>query len=308
MAGLPIRVLVVDDFHPWHKFYSRELQKQANLQIIGYVSDGLKAVQEAQELQPDLILMDVGLPTLNGIEATRRIGEVCPTCKILFVSTHPDADIVLAAINNGAGGYLLKTDASFELWPAIKAVLEGELFISPRLAVDIPVPPKAGASQSGPPTDSNAYLRLSKSPHISEFLEAIIKTTGVDFAFVKLYDSTNHVLRIVAQHGFRSEFVERFNAMGDVHSACNESMNERSRIVVTDVAIDPVFADDLKDLLLQSQVRSLQSTPLIDSSGNFVGVVSTHCRRPGIPSLDVLMQIDNLATGFLAKITDGASM
>lgn len=60
-------------------------------------------------------------------------------------------------------------------------------------------------------------------------------------AEIKLYDSTNHVLRIVAQHGFRSEFVERFNAMGDVHSACNESMNERSRIVVTDVAIDPVF-------------------------------------------------------------------
>ena len=78
-----MRVLVVDDNEPWRRFFSTELQKQPELEIIGQVSDGLEAVQKAQQLQPDLILMDIGLPTLNGIEAARRIRDVSPTSKIL---------------------------------------------------------------------------------------------------------------------------------------------------------------------------------------------------------------------------------
>jgi len=70
------RVLVVDDYEPWRRFVSAEIHKKPELQIIGEVSDGLEAVQQAQQLQPDLILLDIGLPELNGIEAARRIREV----------------------------------------------------------------------------------------------------------------------------------------------------------------------------------------------------------------------------------------
>ena len=129
-----IRVPVVDDYEPWHGFVSTTLGKEKELEIVGRVYDGLEAVQQAQELQPDLILMDIGLPTLNGIEAARRILKVAPTSKILFVSENRSPDIAEEALSNGAGGYVVKSDAGSELLPAVKAVLEGKRFISASLA------------------------------------------------------------------------------------------------------------------------------------------------------------------------------
>jgi DNA-binding NarL/FixJ family response regulator len=110
------------------------LRKEQGLQVIGEASDGLQAVQQAQELQPDLILLDIGLPTLNGIEAARRIRKVSPASKILFVSENRSAGIAEEALSTGAGGYVVKSDAASELLPATKAVLEGKRFISARLA------------------------------------------------------------------------------------------------------------------------------------------------------------------------------
>ena len=133
--GAPlISVLVVDDYEPWRRFASTALLKQPELRVIGEVSDGLEAVQQAQQLQPDLILLDVGLPTLNGIEAARRIREVSPSSKILFVSENRSPDIAEAALSTGARGYVVKSDAAGELLPAVKAVLDGKCFISASLA------------------------------------------------------------------------------------------------------------------------------------------------------------------------------
>jgi len=129
-----IRVLVVDDNEPWRRFASTTLLKQAKLQVIGQATDGLQAVQLAQELLPDLILLDIGLPTLNGIEAARRIREVSPASKILFVSENRSPDIAEAALSTGAGGYVVKSDAAGELLPAVKAVLDGKRFVSASLA------------------------------------------------------------------------------------------------------------------------------------------------------------------------------
>jgi len=89
-----VRVLVVDDNERWRRFFSTTVQKRPELQVIGEASDGLEAVQKAQQLQPELILLDIGLPTINGIEAARRIREISPTCKILFVSENRSFDIV----------------------------------------------------------------------------------------------------------------------------------------------------------------------------------------------------------------------
>jgi len=129
-----IRVLVVDDYEPWHRFVSTMLGEQPELRIIGEVADGLEAVQQAQGLQPDLILLDIGLPTINGLEAARRIRECAPQAKILFVSENRSSDIAEEALATGASGYLLKSDAGSELLPAIKAVLEGKRFIGASLA------------------------------------------------------------------------------------------------------------------------------------------------------------------------------
>ena len=134
MGKTSIRVLVVDDYKAWRSFFSTALQKKPELQIIGQVSDGLDAVQQAQELQPDLILLDIGLPTLNGIEAARQIRNVSRASKILFVSETRSPDIAEEALSTGAGGYVIKSDAGSELLPAVKAVLEGKRFISASLA------------------------------------------------------------------------------------------------------------------------------------------------------------------------------
>jgi CheY-like chemotaxis protein len=92
--------------------------------------DGAEAVQQAQELQPDLILLDIGLPTLNGIEAARRIRKVSTMSKILFVSGNRSTDVVEEALSTGASGYVVKSNAGSELLPAIEAVLRGKQFVS----------------------------------------------------------------------------------------------------------------------------------------------------------------------------------
>jgi DNA-binding NarL/FixJ family response regulator len=89
-----IRVLVVDDFEPFRRLVAKVLQRQPELQIICEVSDGLEAVQKAEEMQPDLVLLDIGLPNLNGIEAAQRIRELSPKSRILFVSQETSSDLV----------------------------------------------------------------------------------------------------------------------------------------------------------------------------------------------------------------------
>ena len=129
-----MRVLVVDDNGPWRRFFSTTVQKRPELQLIGEASDGLEAVRQAQQLQPDLILLDIGLPNLNGIEAARKIRALSPTSKILFVSENRSVDIVEKALNTGAGGYVVKSDAGSELLRAVEAVLQGERSVSASLS------------------------------------------------------------------------------------------------------------------------------------------------------------------------------
>lgn len=130
MNKFSIRVLVVDDYEPWRRSLSTTLAKERGLEIVGEASNGLQAVQEAKRLQPDLILLDISLPNLNGIEAARRIRKVSPKSKILFVSQNCSADIVEEALSTGAGGYVVKSHAGRELLPAVEAVLHGKLFLS----------------------------------------------------------------------------------------------------------------------------------------------------------------------------------
>jgi len=126
----PIRVLVVEDFAPFRQFIGSALAKRCDLQIVGEAADGEEAVQKAKELQPDLILLDIGLPTLNGIEAAQRIRQVALESKIIFVTQESSADVVQKALNSGAQGYVVKTKAATELLAAAEAVLNGKQFLS----------------------------------------------------------------------------------------------------------------------------------------------------------------------------------
>ncbi len=128
-----IRILVVDDFKDWLRQVRLLLQSRPGCQVIAEASDGSEAVQKAKELKPDLILLDVGLPNLNGIEAARQIRQLSPNSEIIFLSQNSDLEIVRKALSMGALGYVRKTDAGRELLPAVDAVLEGKQFVSSSL-------------------------------------------------------------------------------------------------------------------------------------------------------------------------------
>src|SRR5882724_6817787 len=113
------------------------LEKGPELQVICEVSDGFEAVQKAEELKPDLIVLDIGLPTLNGFEAARRIRQLSPESKILFLSQESSADVVQEALRLGALGYVVKGHAQSDLLPAVEAVLRGERFISSTIQVPV---------------------------------------------------------------------------------------------------------------------------------------------------------------------------
>ena len=127
---LPVRVLVVDDFEPWLRFVKAALYEEPGMLIVGTAPDGLEAVTKARVLQPDLILMDINLPTLNGIEATRRIGCLVPDAKIIFLSLEKEPEIVKSALAAGGWGYVSKWDAHRELTSAMKVVADGNRYVS----------------------------------------------------------------------------------------------------------------------------------------------------------------------------------
>ena len=127
-----IKVLVAEDFDPFRRFLCSTLGTRPDLQVIAESSDGMEAVQKAGELQPDLILLDVGLPRLNGLAAARQIRKVAPNAKILFVTQESSPDVAQEALNIGAAGYLVKTDAN-QLLVAVDTVLDGRQFVSAAL-------------------------------------------------------------------------------------------------------------------------------------------------------------------------------
>jgi len=129
-----VRVFVVDDFEAFRRLLCSILEKMTELQVVCQASDGLEAVQRAEELQPDLILLDIGLPTLNGIEAARQIRRLSPESKIIFLTQESSTDIVQEGLNLGARGYVLKTRAALDLVAALEAVLDGRRFVSAGLS------------------------------------------------------------------------------------------------------------------------------------------------------------------------------
>jgi DNA-binding NarL/FixJ family response regulator len=162
---------VVDDYEPFRRLLISTLAEVSGMQIVGEVSDGLEATQQAERLQPDLILLDIGLPTLNGIEAARRIRKLSPESKILFVSQESSVDMVREALGMGASGYVVKADAGRELLEAVSAVLRGERFVGARFSgLDLVRGPDAVASRELPTED--AFAPLQRNIEITHHHEA----------------------------------------------------------------------------------------------------------------------------------------
>ena len=128
-----IRILVVDDWPDWQRFLQTKLAAECNFQIVGLASNGLEGVGQAARLQPDVVLMDLNMPVLNGLDATRRIREISPRSRVLFLSENRNRDVVWAAFEAGACGYILKSEAGSDLVAGIRALLENRQFLSSSL-------------------------------------------------------------------------------------------------------------------------------------------------------------------------------
>ena len=130
----PVRVLVVDDFEPFRRLVCSTVRNRPEVQVIAEAADGLEAVRMAEESQPDLVLLDIGLPKLNGIAAARQIRKLAPKAKIVFVTQEFSPDVAQEAFQeafrSGAMAYVVKIYAGTDLPAAMDAALEGKRFRS----------------------------------------------------------------------------------------------------------------------------------------------------------------------------------
>jgi len=132
-ADARVRILVVDDNEPFRQFVASMLRDRENLNVIVEAGDGLEAVKRAEALQPDLILLDIGLPELNGLEAARQIGNLAPKARIIFLTQESASDVIDEALSLGAWGYVAKVQAGRELLVAMEMVMQGQRFVSSSL-------------------------------------------------------------------------------------------------------------------------------------------------------------------------------
>jgi DNA-binding NarL/FixJ family response regulator len=120
----------VEDFVPFRRFILSTLTSMRDVQVIGEVSDGLEAVLKDVELQPDLILLDIGLPNLSGIKAAQQIRKLVPEAKSVFLTQESSVDVVQEALSLGARGYVVKIMGGSKLLAAVEAVISGKTFVS----------------------------------------------------------------------------------------------------------------------------------------------------------------------------------
>ena len=208
---MKIRILLADDFAQWRGFVSSTVKREADWYIVGEASDGPEAIQKAKDLTPDVVLLDIGLPKLNGIEVARQIHKLVPQSKILFLSALDDPGIVREAMRSGASGYVVKLDTVSELTKAIKDILRGKQYVS-RMKGLISKDTEDSQTPRGPIQKDN----LTSSPHRHEILlchdDAAILHSFTHFIATAL--SAGNPAIVLATEPHRSGLLQQLRALG----------------------------------------------------------------------------------------------
>ncbi len=244
------RVLVVDDYEPFRRFVCSTLAKKPELQIVAEASDGLEAVHKAEELRPDLIVLDIGLPTLNGIEAARRIRKLSPESKVLFVSQESSTDVVQEALSVGSLGYVVKAQAGSELLEAVAAVLKGRQFISSGLLDHCFTDASNLRPLKSPRRNEAIPLLVPRKPVIARGHEVEFYSDDAAFVvgfngFIEAALNAGKAVIVVSTESHRESLLQRLLEHGvDVVSAINQG---RYLALDVDDTLSTFMGNDLPD-------------------------------------------------------------
>ena len=155
-----IKVLLVDDQQILAEGIKSVLETSKDITVVGIALDGVKAIEQAEKLKPDVVLMDIRMPNMNGVVATKRLKEAHPDIKIIILTTFDDSDYILSAINNGASGYLLKDIGSSALIDAVKNAYAGDTILPAKIAKKI--------TDAAAMVSSDKEYKLKKTFNLSE--------------------------------------------------------------------------------------------------------------------------------------------
>jgi DNA-binding NarL/FixJ family response regulator len=302
------RVLVVEDYEPFRQFICSTLRRRPEFQIVEEVIDGLEAVQKAEELQPDLITLDIGLPSLNGIAAARRIRKLSPKSKILFVSQESSADVVQEALALGALGYVVKAHAGSELLPAVEAVLQGRQFVSSGLSGHYFIPASDLKTLDRPheplPPLALGRMEIARS-HVAEFYSDDAAFVVGFTRFIEAALESGNAVIVVATDPHRKSLLQRLQEHGvDIVGAVEEGRyvsldvaDTLSTFMVNDLPDPARFLKVAGDLIAASGKASRGDRPHVALCGECAPVLWEEGKT------DAAMEVEHLC-GEIAKSCD----
>jgi DNA-binding NarL/FixJ family response regulator len=269
---------VVEDFEPFRRFICSTLRKRPEFQIVEEVTDGLEAVQKAEEFQPDLIILDIGLPSLNGIDAARRIRKLSPKSKILFMSQESSADVVQEALALGALGYVVKVHAGSDLLAAVEAVLQGRQFVSSGLSGHYFTPTSDSKTLDHPneplPLFALGRMEISRRHEVEFYSDDAAFVIGFTHFIEAALESGDGVI-VVATESHRESLLQRLREHGvDIGAAVEQGRyvsldvaDTLSTFMVNDLPNPTLFRKVVGDLVAASAKASRGGRPRVAACG-----------------------------------------
>ena len=198
----PYRIVLADDHVMFRQGIKNILEGVKGLEVIGEASDGLNLLELLKKVTPDMVILDISMPNLRGLEATREIKIISPDMKVLILTMHRDKEYVYHAISAGAEGYLLKEDADTELFAAVEKIRQGEHYISPLLSGQL-THELIQASHKGQATSPSDPLTLREREVLKLIAEGISNKEIADLLFISIRTVEKHRANIMQKLNIR---------------------------------------------------------------------------------------------------------